>query len=248
MAGPEAAPRAAFYAAPGGKGGWRDWWTVLHPPYTAWHLGYVVIGACLAPTVSTAVLVASLVAFFLAVGVAAHALDELNDRPLRTGIASGSLVAVTAVSLTGAVALGALGISRVGWGLVAFMVVGVGLVVGYNLELIGGRLHNDVTFALAWGAFPVLVGYYAQAHSISLAAVAGAVGAFGLSQAQRRLSTPARDLRRRAGVVEGRITYEGGRTEPIGRSGLLAPLEAALSAMSWAVVALALALALERLG
>ncbi len=26
----------AFYAA--GTGGWRDWWTLLHPPYTAWHL------------------------------------------------------------------------------------------------------------------------------------------------------------------------------------------------------------------
>ena len=28
--------RPAFYAA--APGGWRDWWTLLHPPYTAWHL------------------------------------------------------------------------------------------------------------------------------------------------------------------------------------------------------------------
>ena len=46
-AGPE---RPAFYAL--APGGWRDWWTLLHPPYTAWHLSYVVIGASLAPDVN----------------------------------------------------------------------------------------------------------------------------------------------------------------------------------------------------
>ena len=39
--------RPAYYAAR--PGGWRDWWTLLHPPYTSWHLSYVVIGATLAP-------------------------------------------------------------------------------------------------------------------------------------------------------------------------------------------------------
>ena len=72
--------RPAFYAAR--AGGWRDWWTLLHPPYTAWHLAYVVIGACLAPTVNLTRLVATLLAFFFAVGLAAHSLDELNGRPL----------------------------------------------------------------------------------------------------------------------------------------------------------------------
>src|SRR5450759_2534553 len=37
----------AFYAARGG--GWRDYWTLLHPPYTAWHLSYVLLGAALSP-------------------------------------------------------------------------------------------------------------------------------------------------------------------------------------------------------
>jgi hypothetical protein len=36
--------RPAFYALP--SGGWRDYVTLLHPPYTLWHLSYVVIGAC----------------------------------------------------------------------------------------------------------------------------------------------------------------------------------------------------------
>ena len=82
MTGPQSRP--AYYAAR--SGGWRDWWTLLHPPYTAWHLSYVVIGACLAPHVGLSALIATLIAFFLAVGLAAHALDELNGRPLRTRI------------------------------------------------------------------------------------------------------------------------------------------------------------------
>ena len=103
----EAPARPAFYAAR--RGGWRDWWTLLHPPYTAWHLSYVVIGACLAPRVSVSRLVATLLAFFLAVGVAAHALDELHGRPLRTRIPSAPLVAATVVGLAGAVFLGIAG-------------------------------------------------------------------------------------------------------------------------------------------
>ena len=58
------------------------------PPYTAWHLSYVVIGASLAPHVYPTRLWATLAAFFLAVGVAAHALDELHGRPLGTAIPS----------------------------------------------------------------------------------------------------------------------------------------------------------------
>src|SRR5215813_12671695 len=111
--------RPAFYAA--GPGPWRDWWTLLHPPYTAWHLSYVVIGACLAPRVRLTPLLAALAAFFLAVGVAAHALDELNGRPLRTRIPSAALIAASVAGLAGAVAIGVAGLVRVGWPLAPFL-------------------------------------------------------------------------------------------------------------------------------
>ena len=101
---PEPDRRPAYYAAR--SGGWREWWTLLHPPYTAWHLSYVVIGAALAPHVDLTRLLATLLAFFAAVGLGAHALDELHGRPLRTHIPSAALVAVTVTGLTAAVALG----------------------------------------------------------------------------------------------------------------------------------------------
>jgi hypothetical protein len=239
------AERPAYYAAR--PGGWRDWWTLLHPPYTAWHLSYVVIGAALAPRVQTSRLIATVLAFFLAVGLAAHALDELRGRPLRTRIPAPALVAVVVVGLAGALALGVAGVFRVGWILIPFMVVGPVLVIAYNAELYDGAMHTDFGFAAAWGAFPVLTGYVAQAGSLAVAPVLAAAGAFALSSAQRQLSTPARNIRRRAVRVEGSITFGDGRIVPITADGLLRPLELALRASSWAIVLLAAGLAVARL-
>lgn len=239
------APRPAFYAAR--RGGWRDWWTLLHPPYTAWHLSYVVLGACLAPAVSVSRLVATVLAFFLAVGLAAHALDELHGRPLRTAIPGRVLLGVSVLSLAGAVVLGVAGVEKVGVVLVPFIVVGPMLVVAYNAELFGGVVHSDLGFAAAWGAFPVLTAYVAQAGTLDLAAVLGAAGALALAWAQRSLSTPARLLRRSTRAVEGHLTLADGEVRGLGRQDLLAPLEKALRAMSWATVTLATGLALARL-
>ncbi|MGO9778506.1 MAG: hypothetical protein ACLPKE_30835 [Streptosporangiaceae bacterium] len=237
--------RPAYYAARPGQ--WRDWWTLLHPPYTAWHLSYVVIGATLAPIVYVNRLLYTVAAFFLAVGVAAHALDELNGRPLRTAIPAPALIAATAASLTGAVALGVYGITQAGWILVPFMVGGPILVIAYNAELFGGIVHNDLGFAAAWGAFPVLTGYAAQDGNLAPAAVGAAAAALALSAAQRRLSTPARYIRRRAVRVDGSITLADGTSAPVGTETLLEPLEGALRAMSWGLVLLAASLAVARL-
>ena len=239
----------AFYAHPSRptRHAWADWWVLLHPPYTLWHLSYVAIGATIAPRFDGGRLIATLVAFFLAVGVCAHALDELHGRPLRTAIPGWLLVGAATVSLAGAVALGIVGLARVGPGLAVFIAVGVALTVGYNLELLGGRLHNDVTFAAAWGAFPVLTAYYAQAETLRLPALVAAAAAYWLSTAQRSLSTPARTLRRRVASVDGTVTYHDGRTAPLSTSVVLAPLEAALKATAWGVVAFAVALIAYRI-
>lgn len=246
-------PRAtpAFYARRGGRA--ADWWTLLHPPYTLWHVSYVVLGAAMAPVLDLTALAASVLAFFLAVGLAAHALDELHGRPLGTGIADGVLRTVAGLALAGACALGVVGAFFHGptnWPLVLAVPFGALLVVGYNLELFGGRLHDDRTFAWAWGGFPVAVGFLAQAPDLSMPVLAAAAVAtlagVGTSHAQRRLSTPARDLRRRTAEVTGSVRRLDGSTEPLDRAVLLTPLEGALRALSWAVPAVAVAALLTR--
>lgn len=238
--------RPAFYAAH--RGGWGDWWTLLHPPYTAWNLAYVVIGACLAPHVAISRLIATMLAFFFAVGLAAHALDELHGRPLATRIPAPVLVATTVVSLAGALALGLAGLSRVGGALIPFMIVGPVLVVTYNLELFGGVMHNGVGLGLSWGSFTVLVGYVAQTGRLSLSAVLAAGGAFALIMAQRALSARARLVRRRVVAIEGAVTLTSGERVAIDERWLLAPLESALKATAWGVILLATAMAAARLG
>lgn len=132
----------AYYSL--GSGGWRDWWVLLHPPYTAWHLSYVVMGAALAPVFDLGRLAVTVLAFALAVGVGAHVLDELHGRPLMTDISTPALYVAAGLSLTAAVILGVGGVLRVGIGLLPFIGVGVCLVLAYNLELFGGRIHTDL--------------------------------------------------------------------------------------------------------
>jgi hypothetical protein len=236
----------AYYAAR--ATGWRrDVWALLHPPYTAWHLSYVVIGASLAPSVSPVRLVATLLAFFLAVGLSAHALDELSGRPLRTEIPSAVLWTVAVIGLAGAVGLGIAGVTVIGPALLPFMAAGVLFVFAYNLELLHGRMHGDFWFALSWGAFPVLTAYFAQTRAISIAAVAVAAAAYALSYGQRMLSTPARLLRRRSRSITGVVKLNDGSQVALDEATLLRPLEGALRAFSWGVVALAVGLAASRL-
>jgi hypothetical protein len=231
----------AFYAAR--SGGWRrDVWAVLHPPYTAWHLSYVLIGAALAPTVDGVRLIATLVAFFLAVGISAHALDELKGRPLRSELPGAVLTTAAAIGLIGAVAIGIAGVTKVGVGLIPFIAAGVLFVFAYNLELLGGKLHGDFWFALSWGAFPVLTAYFAQTGTLSAGAVMAAVAAYALSFGQRSLSTPARLLRRSSRSVTGEVKLNDGSAVELNEAILLRPLERALRAFSWGVVALALGL------
>lgn len=245
MATPSRLERPAFYALR--PGSWRDLLTLLHPPYTAWHLSYVAIGAAAAPQLDGHRLLWTLLAFLLAVGVAAHALDELHGRPLRTGISDRVLIALTAVSLAGAVAIGVVGALSISHWLLAFVVVGVLLVLAYNLELFGGRVHSDLWFALAWGTFPAFTSFWVQAGEVRLDGVLVAAACLMLSVAQRRLSTPVRKLRRRTVSLQGRQELSSGHTIELDAARIAAPMESALMACATGLVLLAVGLVLARL-
>ena len=236
--------RPAFYAL--APGGWRDYVTLLHPPYTLWHLSYVVVGAAIAPHFRPWILALALVSFLLGMGVAAHALDELKGRPLATRIGDRMLAGLAAVSLVAAAAIGVgVAIHTTLW-LLPFIGAGVFIAVAYNLELFGGRFHGDPWFALAWGAFPVLATYVASAETIRLEAVLAAAFAALLSHAQRRLSTPVRLARRRVVSISGRIELSDGTSVAITRETLTEEAERALRALAACAVALAVALVLLR--
>jgi hypothetical protein len=242
--------RPAFYAL--APGGWRDLATILHPPYTLWHLSYVALGAAAAPQIHSDRLFAALAAFFLAVGVCAHVLDELSGRPLQTHLSERLLIALATVGLAGALAIGVAGIVTVSATLAPFVILGGFAVLAYNLELFGGRFHTDFWFAAAWGAFPALTGWWSNALAVSsvgdaVAAAGVTLGCFGLSVAQRRLSTPVRELRRATAFVRGQQRLLDGGVRELSVAALAAPLDGALRAMSVAVPLLAVGIVAVRL-
>ncbi len=240
----------AFYALRGG--GWRDVVTVLHPPYTAWNLANVAIGAAVAPEIHAVRLWATLAAFFLAVGVAAHALDELAGRPLGTALSDRALTLMAGISLAGALAIGIAGVVTVSVTLAPFVLAGGFLVLAYNLELFGGAFHSDFWLAASWGSFPVLTSWWVNTLSLSepdvvASALLAAGGCFGITLAQRRLSTPVRQLRRRTVSVEGEQRLTDGTVIPITAERLAAPLDGALIALALGMVALGAGLVLLRI-
>jgi hypothetical protein len=241
-----ARPRPAFYALR--PGGWRDYVTLLHPPYTLWHLSYVAVGAALAPRMDWALLGWTTLAFALAMGVGAHALDEMRGRPLQTRISMPMLATLAAVSISGACAIGiAVAVSRTLW-LLVFVAVGAFLVVAYNLELFEGFFHGGLWFPAAWGAFPLLTAYFASARTLHGDAFAAAAYAFASSWAQRRLSTPVRLVRRRVVSIDGTMQLDDGTTLPVDADALAAVPEAALKALAVSTVLIAVALLVFRAG
>ena len=238
-------PRPAFYALR--TGAWRDYITLLHLPYTVWHLSYVVFGAAAAPTVHMERVGLTVLAFFLAVGLGAHALDEHQGRPLRTRIPDRLLLAIAVLSLVGALGIGVYVSVTISLWAVPFVLFGGFIVPAYNLEWMGGRFHSDAWFGLAWGAFPALVGYWANAERLDVAAFLVAAGCFALTMGQRSLSKQARGLRRNAKAATGSVEYEDGRVEEVTIPYLLAVPEATLRLVALAVALLAAGWLLARL-
>jgi hypothetical protein len=241
--------RPAFYALR--PGGWRDLITVLHPPYTAWNLANVCFGAAAAAQIHTDRFVATLAAFFLAVGISAHTLDELNGRPLKTQLSDRTLIGLAAVSLAGAIGIGVAGCIVVSATLIPFVLAGGFFVVAYNLELFGGRFHNAFWLAFAWAAFPALTSWWVNTLSfasvkVDVAGILVAAGCFGLVSVQRTLSTPVRRLRRKTVSVSGEQRLDDGTVIPLTTEEISGPLDASLRGLSWAVVVLSIGLVVIR--
>lgn len=239
-----------------GKRGVRDILILLHPPYTIWHLSYVVIGAALAPTIDWEPLLWTLLAFFLAMGVGAHCLDELNGRPLKTNFPDLALWITAGVSIAGAIAVGGVVGARETWTVIPCIIFGGFIVCAYNLEWFGGLFHKDFWFGAAWGAFPVITAYVAQTRTLSWEIALVAAACLLYSLAQRVLSRQSRFWRRRVQVIQG-VYFETqdypvvppfwGQTHKLTKEDIYAPADLALKYMTWTVVAAAVGMLVAKI-
>lgn len=222
------------------------WFNLLHWPFTIWHLSYVVIGAGLHPEVDAPLLVWTVLAFFLGMGVAAHCADLLHGDPLALSLPRWQLASVGGTALVGAVAIGSWQVlaGNVAWAAFPAVAVGAVLAVGYGLEWPG--LHGDYQFALWWGVFPFLVGYLAQGVVWDPALLYMGGFLFLTALAQRELSTRVRFLRRKVDLASCSLTNwdpetQRNRVTVQDKSWLLAPDDRTLMLFSVAMPLLAAA-------
>ena len=234
--------RPAYYAPVGSLSG--DLVALLHPPYTAWHLSHVAIGAALAPRIDWQVLTATILAFFLGTGIGAHALDERKGRPLHTSLSDRTLTLLGVGGLGGSLVVAAIGAVRLSPWVMAWAVAGVVLAAGYALET-PAALHTSPGFALAWGGFPVLVGFWAQTLTVTIGAIGVAGAATLISMAQRALSTPARYVRRNTERAE-MVLERAGEGETWDEDRVLSTWERPLRLLAWAMVTLAAGMVLAK--
>jgi hypothetical protein len=222
---------------------WARWLNILHLPYTAWHLSYVVIGAALSSGLDLQILGATILAFFLGMGIAGHAFDLVKDDPLRLGLARESLILTGIISLALAVGIGSFCIAtgRTTPWLALALPLGVVLAVGYGLEW--RYLHGDWQFTLWWAVFPLLVSYFSQTTAWTWTLVPGVAFAASSAHVQRVLSTRSRFLRRRVADCTINIKeWPPGTCYSVDQEWLLRSYDTALAVLSLGMVALALIL------
>jgi len=198
------------------------------------------MGAATAPHLDWLYLGGTLLAFLFGMGIGAHALDELHDRPLGTTLSRGALLALAVGGLSAGAALAVAGALVISPWVAAWGTAGILLAIGYTLE-VPGWLHTVPGFGLAWGAFPVLVGHWAQTQNLSASALALAVFAILTSMTQRFLSTPARFVRRRTNDAGASFDL-GGQREHWSQDRLLDTWERPLKLLGWAMPLLAVTL------
>lgn len=231
--------KPAWYVYGGGLVG--DFLALTHPPYTAWHLSYVVMGISLAPKVFLDRSVAVLAAFLLGLGLGAHALDESQGHPLKTRFSDNALRFIAVTTIGGATVIGLFYAVTLTPLILFFVVVESFIAFAYNLEWFNGKFHNPIIFALGWGSMPLLTAFYVNALTLNLPALLMAIAAGGLSLVQYVLSNYSKILRRRIAPVKA-LQLEDDTSIPITTSDLIDACDNSLKLLTVSVIVIALTL------
>ena len=141
---------------------------ILFLPYTGIVVSFAIWGS-LSVEFSLDRLVFIGLLYFFAIGVSAHCLDALGSKKKPWGyISHTKLWLATIISLIISFSIGLYYIFLDSW-----LLLPIGLIEGfflfaYNLELFGGKFHNNPSFVISWGVLPVFAGSAIQTNTISV--------------------------------------------------------------------------------
>ena len=151
---------------------------ILFLPYTGMVMSFAIWGSLSVDfTLDRLVSVAML--YFLAIGVAAHCLDAQGSKKKPWGpLPKTKLWTAAVISLSVAFSIGLYFAFLDSWLLLPIGIIEVFFLFAYNLELFGGKFHNNASFVISWGILPVFAGAAINSNSVSfetviLSAIAG---------------------------------------------------------------------------
>jgi hypothetical protein len=152
---------STWYSA---QGSWlREFWTLLHLPYTLMAICFVLIGISLNRPIDLPIAGLLCLAYFLGLGIAAHCFDQLPGQ----GTVYVKIITPLQLQFIGVGALGVavgVGISMAThlhlWIIIPCMIVQTFFAFAYPMkQLFRGYFHTNFWFAVGFGAIPFTVGY-----------------------------------------------------------------------------------------
>jgi len=172
---------------------------LLFLPYTGICVSFTTIGAMLAPAIFWDRVGAIVLIYFLALGIAAHALDSIGSKKVKPWGTYFGRKQLWILSLSTLISAYALGIYYMVLYVPLLWVVAIAegfFVFAYNMEWFNGKFHNNGWFAFSWGSLPLLAGYVIQTNDVSLIAFAVAAATGFISYVEIKTSRPYKELKR----------------------------------------------------
>jgi len=144
---------------------------ILFLPYTSIVICFAALGS-LSGQFEIERLAAICIIYFLALGVSAHLLDAIGGKTKPWGdLPKKKLWLISMIVLGIAFSIGMYYVFLDSPLLFAIGAVEVFFLFAYNLELFGGKFHNNASTIFSWAILPVFAGSAIQTNSITIEAV-----------------------------------------------------------------------------
>ena len=146
---------------------------ILFLPYTGMVVSFALWGSLSVEQHDLGRLASVCLLYFLAIGVSGHCLDALGSKRKPWGNVSRSVLwPISIISLIVSFSIGLYYAFLDSWLLIPIGIAEGFFLFAYNLELFGGRFHNNLSFVISWGVLPVFAGAAIHSNSISVETVA----------------------------------------------------------------------------
>lgn len=180
---------------------------MLFLPYTGMCISFSIVGSLLSPTtIMWDRIVAIVIIYFAALGISAHAADNMGSKKKPWGdlFSNLELLIMLVCGLVVAYAIGAYYIIFYVPLLLPIAILEGFFLFAYNYEIWNGSFHNNIWFAISWGSLPLLAGYVMQTNSISYVPLLISTAAFLISYIEIKLSRRYKEFRQNQDVVRSK--------------------------------------------